>query len=81
MRISGMEERERNETWEQTSAAVASLLENKMQMPGVDLERGHRVGLRPDDKPRTVVARFARYNDCDAVMRNGGKLRGTIILC
>ena len=78
LRISGLEERV-NETWEQTSAAVASLLESKLQLPGVVLERAHRVGPRSDAKPRTVVARFTRYGDRDAAIRRGSYLKGTNI--
>lgn len=78
LRISGLEE-QGNETWEQTSAAVSSLLETKLQLPGVALERAHRVGPRRDSKPRTVVARFTRYSDRDAAIRRGSQLKGTNI--
>lgn len=79
VRISGVEERGASETWEQTAAAVTSLLEEKIQLPGLVVERAHRVGMRRDDRPRHIVARFARYCDRDAVMRNSNKLRGTNI--
>ncbi|XP_050715616.1 uncharacterized protein LOC126998200 [Eriocheir sinensis] len=79
VRISGMEERGATETWEQTAAAVTSLLEEKMQLPGLVLERAHRVGVRRDARPRPIVARFSRYCDREAVMRNSKKLRGTNI--
>lgn len=78
LRISGLEE-QGDETWEQTSAAVASLLEKKLQLPGVILERAHRVGPRQDAKPRTVVVRFTRYSDRDAAIRRGSHLKGTNI--
>ncbi|XP_050704468.1 uncharacterized protein LOC126989892 [Eriocheir sinensis] len=74
-----MEERGATETWEQTAAAVTSLLEEKMQLPGLVLERAHRVGVRHDGRPRPIVARFSRYCDREAVMRNSKKLRGTNI--
>ena len=79
LRISGVEEREPSETWEQTAVAVTSLLEEKLQMPGLELERAHRVGVRRDSKPRPIVARFSRFCDREAVMRNSNKLRGTNI--
>ena len=79
IRISGMEEMGGNETWEQTAAAVKTLLEDKMQLSDLVLERAHRVGLRREGKPRPIVARFLRYADRDAVMRNGKKLKGTNI--
>lgn len=79
VRISGVEEHEPNETWEQTTVAVTSLLENKLLMPGIELERAHRVGVRRDARPRPIVARFSRFCDREAVMRNSNKLRGTNI--
>lgn len=78
LRISGLEERG-DETWEQTAAAVTSLLESKLQIPGIILERAHRVGQRRDARPRPVVARFARYGDRDAAIRRGRHLKGTNI--
>lgn len=79
LRISGMEEPSGGETWEQTATSVTTLLENKLQLPGLVLERAHRVGQRRDAAPRTIVARFARYSDREAVMRNARKLKGTNI--
>lgn len=73
MRISGVEERDINETWEQTAAKVTSLLGDKMKLSSVVLERAHRVGPLRDNIPCTIVARFARKSDCDAVMRGGSK--------
>lgn len=79
IRITGVEEQSGNETWEQTAAKVLSLLDDKMQLPDLELERAHRVGLRRDARPRTIVARFCRYSDREAVMRSARKLRGTNI--
>ncbi len=77
IRISGVEEQSSEQTWEQTAAVVSSLLKDKMQMPGLELERAHRVGQRRDGKPRPIVARFSRFCDREAVMRSARKLRGT----
>lgn len=79
IRITGIKEQNGNETWEQTAAKVLSVLDDKLQLPDLDLERAHRVGQRRDDKPRTIVARFSRYRDREAVMRNARKLKGTNI--
>lgn len=57
----------------------ASLLETKLQLPGVVLERAHRVEPRRDTKPRTVVARFTRYGDHDTAIRRGNYLTRTNI--
>ncbi|KAK3868160.1 hypothetical protein Pcinc_026420 [Petrolisthes cinctipes] len=75
VRISGVEERDGNETWEQLVKTVTSLLQDKLQLEGLELERAHRVGARRDAKPRTIVARFSRYCDREAVMR---KARGVV---
>ena len=60
VRFIGVEENANSENWEQTAVAVNAILEDKMQLPGVVLERAHRVGPRRDNKPRTIVARFSR---------------------
>ena len=77
LRISGLEEPQHNETWEQTSARVSELLLNKLQLPNMNLERAHRVGPVSTSRPRTVVVRFERFGDREAVLRNARKLRGT----
>lgn len=79
VRISGVGERSGGETWEQTASAVTFLCADKLQLPGLVLERAHRVGQRRDAGPRPIVARFTRYCDREAVMRNARKLRGTNI--
>ncbi|KAK3893299.1 hypothetical protein Pcinc_002855 [Petrolisthes cinctipes] len=76
VRISGVEERDGSETWEQSVKTMTSLLQDKLQLEGLELERAHRVGVRRDAKPRTIVARFSRYCDREAVMRNARKLKG-----
>lgn len=79
VRISGIEECDGSETWEQTATSITSMLQDKMQLPGLVLERAHRVGPSRDAKPRTIVARFSRYCDRESVMRNASKLKGTNI--
>lgn len=79
VRINGVEERDSSETWEQTAAVVTSMVKDKMQLGELSLERAHRVGPRNDARPRTIVARFSRFCDRDAVMRNARKLKGTNI--
>lgn len=49
--ISGLEERRNGETWEQKAAAVSSLLNDKLQLSVVSLERAHWVGQQRDNKP------------------------------
>lgn len=81
LQIIGIEENPEGETWEQTAVKVSNLLEDKLQLPDIQLERAHRVGQlqRDDPRGRPVIARFSRYGDREAVMRNVTKLRGTRI--
>ncbi|KAK3892381.1 hypothetical protein Pcinc_003751 [Petrolisthes cinctipes] len=69
IRISGVEEQSSEQTWEQSAAVVSSLLKDKMQLPGLELERAHRIGQHRDGRPRPIVARFSRFCNREAVMR------------
>ncbi len=77
IRIGGVAEPESGETFEQTAMMVSSLLANKLELHGVELECAHRMELRRDYRPRPIVARFSRYCYREAAMRNARKLRGT----
>ena len=79
LQISGIEESRAGETWEQSATIVSKLLEEKLQLPNIQLERTHRVGRGGDLRPRPIVARFARFCDREAVLRNVRKLKGTRI--
>lgn len=72
----GVEEQQ-DESWEQTAVHVTKLLEDKLQLPNIEMERVHRVGQRVDLRPRPIIARFSRFCDREAVLRNASKLRGT----
>ena len=45
----------------------------------MDIERTHRVGQQKEQQSRSVVVRFRRFSDREAVLRNCSKLRGTNI--
>lgn len=76
LRITGVLEKP-NETWEETAVSVAKLFEEKLQLPSVRLERAHRTGPATPSRPRTIVARFERFGDREAAIRNSRKLKGT----
>lgn len=76
LRITGLYETA-GESWEQTAALVSSLLQNKLELPPMDLERAHRVGTVGWPYSRTIIARFERFQDREAVMRNTRKLKGS----
>lgn len=79
LQVIGIEEHTVTETWEQTAVKVSKLLEEKLQLPNIELERAHRVGRRDSQRHRSIVARFTRFGDREAVLRNARKLRGTRI--
>ena len=79
LQIIGLDERPGGETWEQTAVRVTQLIEEKLELPNTELERAHRVGRRDDNRSRPIIARFAKFGDREAVMRNVTKLRGTKI--
>ena len=68
-----------NETWEQSAKKVSHLLEDKLQLPNIQLERAHRGGQHHPNRQRPIIARFTRFCDREAVMRNVAKLRGSRI--
>ncbi|MPC72157.1 Protein unc-13 C [Portunus trituberculatus] len=75
----GIEERPRNETWEQLAVKISDLLTEKLQLPNVQLECAHRVGQRQENRHRPIIARFTRFSDREAILRNVTKLKGTRI--
>lgn len=77
LRITGIREQPGGETWEETAKIVSELLEEKMQLPSMKIERAHRTGPIAASRPRTVVARFERFGDREAVIRNARKLKGS----
>ncbi|KAK4322527.1 hypothetical protein Pmani_006708 [Petrolisthes manimaculis] len=76
LHISGMEELPSGETWEQTTKTVQTILEDKFQLPPANLERAHRIGPGGHSQPRTIVVRFEKFGDREAVLRNARKLKG-----
>ena len=58
---------------------MKTLLQSKLQLPAMTIERAHRVGQQQTHAPRTIVARFAHFSDREAAMRNARKLKGTRI--
>lgn len=64
---------------EQTVVKVTILIEDKMKLPNMQLEREHRLGRRDDHRHRPIIARFPMFGDREAVMRNATNFRGTKI--
>ncbi|KAK3887035.1 hypothetical protein Pcinc_008800 [Petrolisthes cinctipes] len=76
IRITGLQEQP-GETWEETAITVSKLLEDKLQLPSMKIERAHHTGPAVPSRSRTVVARLEKFGDREAVVRNARKSRGT----
>ena len=60
LRIDGLQEVE-NETWEQTKKILRSMIQEKLEIEYVNVERAHRVGNTSNPSPRTEVATFSSF--------------------
>ncbi|GFS19897.1 RING finger protein 40 [Elysia marginata] len=75
--IGVQEERDEN-----PEAKVAKIIQEKIGITQpIEFERVHRIGsnYRSNGRPRTIVARFSRFKDKEAVRISAPKLRGTNI--
>lgn len=65
LRISGVPEQPRGETWEVTANAVSKLIQEKEQLPPIQFERAHHAGQTSPTvgRLRTIVARFEKFSD------------------
>ena len=80
IKIEGLPEADGGENWEQTAACVSKLIKDKLEISEeVLIERAHRVGQRSSQKPRSVIAKFLRFKDREAILKNSRKLKGTNI--
>lgn len=76
LRISGIEEKP-GESWEDTAVSVSKLIKEKLQLPDVKLERAHRTGPALSSRSRVIIARFEKFSEREAVIRNAKKLKGS----
>ncbi len=79
LRISGIREQQGGETWEETEKTISEILVDKLELPPIKTERVHRTELVAASRPRTVVVKFERFGDREAVIRNARKLKGSSI--
>ncbi|KAK8752904.1 hypothetical protein OTU49_008209, partial [Cherax quadricarinatus] len=66
--IEGLGELEQ-ETLDELTSKVCSLLQERLKMSEVALQQVHRVGQQGDHRPRPVLVTFCNYKDRDAVLR------------
>ena len=65
---------------EDTEQVLRDFLEQELgfgDARSVEIQRVHRVGKSKDGKPRPIVARFLRYQDCEKILALGRLLQGT----
>lgn len=68
------------ETWEDSEIKIQDILKSKFGFTEKPvIERAHRVGSSKAQSPRSIVVKFNKYKDRDAVLRNGKKLKGSSI--
>ena len=79
LRITGLQEQQVSETWEQTATNVSKILQDKLQLPSVKFERAHWMGSAASPHPRAIVVRFEKFSDREAAIRSVQKLKGTEI--
>ncbi|KAK4313381.1 hypothetical protein Pmani_015276 [Petrolisthes manimaculis] len=77
LRFTGIQEQPSGESWEETAQIVTKLLEDKLQVPTMKLNRAHRTGQANPSRQKNIVARFEKYGDRETVLRNARKLKGT----
>ena len=65
---------------ENTEDVIRNLIKNTLGIRDqIDFERVHRIGPNSSRQPRTIVAKFSRYKDREAVRNNASRLKGTQI--
>ena len=65
---------------ENTEAILRGFLETELGYKDantVEIQRVHRLGRKQEGgKPRSIIARFLRYKDCEGILSLGSRLRG-----
>lgn len=79
IRIYGLEDRNKNETAEETSLTVIKFLKNKLEMDFkmIDIDIAHRLGRFREDGNRPVICRFSSRMNKMKVMKNRSSLKGS----
>ena len=65
-----------NETWEQTEKILKSMIQEKLEIEDVNIEKAHRVDNTSNTSPRTVVAKFSSFKGKQLVLSAAKKLKG-----
>ena len=79
LRISGLEEGEKEE-WKETKSKAANLFKNTLGInDNVIIERAHRVGGYSQNRPRTIVLKLLNYEDKEKILSKASSLKNTNI--
>lgn len=68
-----------SETWGDVEEKVQRVLQDKLQVEGVQIERAHRTGRRNEGRPRTIVMKLLSYKDKERILKLAKNLKGTSI--
>jgi hypothetical protein len=66
-----------NETWEETELQLTKLLNEKLNIKNVTIERAHRTGKASNKFPRAIVAKLLNFKDKENILQNAKKLKDT----
>ena len=78
LRIDGIDE-VNGETWDDTEERVLDLLENRLQINNVRIERAHRIFRKGKNstKPRSIIIKLLDYKDKKLILDNAKKMKGS----
>ena len=82
LRIDGISE-SRNETWEECEEEIRKVLNEKLGVKNIQIERAHRAKRSKSNnnsgKPRTIVCKLLNYKEKEEIVINTKKLKGSNI--
>ena len=62
LRLNGLQEVE-NKIWEQTEKILKSMIQEKLEIEDINIEKAHREDNTSNTSPRTVVAKFCSFKE------------------
>ena len=71
--------KQKGETWDDCEKQIQELLQDKLDLDDIEIERAHRVkGTNNFDsnKTRTIACKLLRFKDRNKIFKNANKLKG-----
>lgn len=78
LKIDGIKESEK-ETWEECEEKIQEVLEKKLNISGIEIERAHRMGRKQSGsvKPRTIIFKLFNWKQKELILKNTKYLKDT----